>query len=76
MEGWIGGYSVPAHMGDADVTLKLGFLRRGDLNFTFLLCSPKATTNLLSALRAQRTLEIVRASLQLPISATRKKRSR
>jgi hypothetical protein len=75
VEGWIGGYSVPAHMGNADVTLKLGFVRRGDLNFTFVLCSPKSTTDLLSALRAQRTLEIVRARLELPTNAPKKKRS-
>jgi hypothetical protein len=67
VEGWLGGYSVPARMGTADIILKLGFVRREGLDFTFLLCSPQPSVDLLNALRAQRTLEIARASLELPI---------
>ena len=73
VEGWLGGYSVPARMGTADIILKVGFVRREGLDFTFLLCSPQPSADLLSALRAQRALEIARASLELPIKAKSKK---
>ncbi|HTU60229.1 MAG TPA: hypothetical protein VMF89_17385 [Polyangiales bacterium] len=72
VEGYLGGYSVPARMGTGDIILKLGFVRREGLDFMFVLCSPKPSVDLLNALRAQRTLEIARASLELPLKGKSK----
>jgi hypothetical protein len=64
VQGWLGGFRGIAHMGTDDVIVTLGFVRRGDLTFTFALCNPKANANPVVALRAQRTFEVARATLK------------
>jgi len=64
--GWLGGYLADAHLGSADISLRVGFVVRGPVIFTLAVCSPKLQDDALVALRAQRAFEIVRAGLETP----------
>ena len=63
VEGWCGGYQGEGRVGEADLDWRLGFVARDEILFTVALYSPKRAEDLLSALRARRAFEIVRATL-------------
>jgi hypothetical protein len=65
VEGWLGGFSVDGTIAGGDVSLRLGFVVRDDVVFTFSLLSPRLENNPLNALRAIRVFEIARATLAL-----------
>ena len=62
-EGWIGGFDLLGQAGGEPIALRLGFLDRKGLIFTFTVLSPLAKDDLLISLRTQRTFEITRAKL-------------
>lgn len=64
VEGWLGGFEGRAHMGQSDVSTRLGYVQRGNVTFSFALLSPLPTDDPLTALRAQRAFEIARATLR------------
>jgi hypothetical protein len=65
VEGWLGGFTADGTIAGGDVSLRLGFVVRGDVVFTFSLLSPRLANNPLNALRAIRVFEIARATLSL-----------
>ena len=65
VEGWLGGYTAKAKMGSEDAALRFGFLRRGPLNISMIMLSPKPADDAMVSLRAQRCFEIARSSLEL-----------
>lgn len=64
VEGWLGGFSGRARMGDSEVATRLGYVQRAELSFSFALLSPLMADDPLTALRAQRVFEIARATLR------------
>lgn len=66
VQGWLGGYLADAHLGTADITLRVGFITRANLIITITACSPQLQDDPLVTLRTQRTFEITRAGLELP----------
>jgi hypothetical protein len=65
IEGWLGGVTGDGRLGDAEVTVRIGFVNRADSVASFLLLSPKREDDTLVALRAQRAFEIGRATLRI-----------
>jgi hypothetical protein len=62
--GWRAGYWAAARLAEADISLRLGFIERGDVLYQLALYNPRSQDDVLIALRAQRAFEIVRAGLQ------------
>lgn len=62
VDGWLAGYRAEGQLGSADIQIRAGFLQRGPLVFTIVLCTPKLDDDTLVHLRAVRTFEIVRGS--------------
>ena len=65
IEGWVDGAIGDGMLGTAEITLRLGFLRRDDILFTLVSCSPKRDQDPWTALRATRAFEIARFALRL-----------
>jgi hypothetical protein len=65
VEGWLGGFQGQGRVGEAELTVRLGFIARADVVFELALYSPRREDDLITALRAQRAFEIVRAELTL-----------
>jgi hypothetical protein len=65
VQGWLGTYSADARLDNAEMTARLSLVRRGKITFSLLLVAPTLSEDILVALRAQRALEIVRASLDV-----------
>jgi hypothetical protein len=65
VDGWLGGSIGSGDLAGAETTVRLGWLEHSGRLLSFVALSPPLSLAPLSALRAQRTFEIARASLQL-----------
>lgn len=65
IEGWRGGLSTRGKIAGGEVSVRLGFVTRNNLDVTFALLSPLSEDNPLVALRALRVFEIARATLRV-----------
>jgi hypothetical protein len=63
IDGWRGGIAIGGQIAGGQVSVRLGFVTRGDVDVTFALISPPLTDNPLVALRTLRVFEIARATL-------------
>jgi len=63
--GWRGGFVGKGHMAKADVTSRMGFIARPGYSMTLLMLSPLLEDDPLTALRAQRALEIACSTLEI-----------
>jgi hypothetical protein len=63
VEGWRGGVMLTGKIAGGDVSVRLGFIDRGNVSVTFSLLSPPVQANPLIALRTLRVWEIARATL-------------
>jgi hypothetical protein len=63
--GWLGGYVLDGENGGSEVSMRLGFVERDEIAFTFMTLGPRLRNNPLVALRTQRVFEIARATLEL-----------
>jgi hypothetical protein len=61
--GWLGGYIANGRLGDSDVDVRMGFVQNEKLSFTMIMLSPKQKSDVLTALRARRAFEIIRAGI-------------
>lgn len=65
-DGWLGGFVGEAKLADSDAAVRLGYIRRAGVTFSFLALSAPVRDDTLAALRTQRAFEIARDTLQLP----------
>lgn len=65
IDGWRGGVRVSGQIAGGEVSVRLGFVTRGDVSVTCVLLSPPLKDNPLVALRTLRVFEIARATLEL-----------
>lgn len=63
--GWRGGFIGKGHLAKADVISRMAFVSRPGYNISFLLLCPLFENDPLTALRAQRALEIARDTLEV-----------
>jgi hypothetical protein len=64
IEGWRGGAVLTGKIAGGVVSVRLGFVDRGNTRFTFTLLNPPLQDNPLVALRGLRVFEIARATLE------------
>jgi hypothetical protein len=64
VQGWLGGCSAKATLGEAEVDIRFEFVQRDHVAFTVAMCNPPIADDAWTALRAQRAFEIVRSTLE------------
>jgi hypothetical protein len=65
VEGWLGGATGRGRLSGGDVAVRMGFIRQAGITVSMSMISPTIGDDTLAALRAQRTFEIARDTLEL-----------